>query len=141
PLDRRGLLWGFASYLLWGFFPLYWKMLSDRAAGEILAHRMVWSLVFYLLIFYFFSGLKLRTLLSQSRRDWLYSALACAVLTLNWGICIYAVNTDRILEGSLAYFINPILNVAVGVLFFREPFPIVLKLSVASAAIGVAAKI
>lgn len=140
-LDPKGLMWGFVSYALWGFFPLYWKMLSHRPAGEVLAHRMVWSFVFYLAIYYLFSGLSFRSLFKQSRRAWILSTVAALILAQNWGLYIYAVNTGRILEGSLAYFINPILNVAVGVLFFREPFPLVLKLSVFCAAIGVALKI
>ncbi len=137
---NKGLFWGFISYTLWGFFPVYWKLLADRSSLEILAHRMVWSFVFYLCIFLATSYSDLHKLLKQSRTDWLYSALAAALLTLNWGLYIYAVNSGHILEGSLAYFINPILNVAIGVLLFREPFPLILKLSVGSAFLGVAYK-
>ncbi|MBX3020525.1 MAG: EamA family transporter RarD [Bdellovibrionales bacterium] len=140
-MSSRGLIWGFISYALWGFFPLYWKLLSHRPAGEVLAHRMAWSFVFYLGIYLFFSGVPAKAIFSQSRRDWILSTLAGLILAFNWGLYIYAVNTGRILEGSLAYFINPILNVTVGVVFFREGFPLILKLSVACAAVGVALKI
>ena len=140
-LDRQGYLWGIVSYVMWGFFPLYWKLLHSRANLEVLAHRMIWSFVFYAFIFVVFSRRNWRQLARQSIRDWALIALATAALTLNWGIYIYAVNSGHILEGSLAYFINPILNVAVGVFFFREPFPLVLKLSVGFAAFGVALKI
>lgn len=139
--DGAGLIWGLASYAMWGFFPVYWKLLASVPALEILAHRMIWSFVFYLLLFMGASFRKLPSLLKQTPRDWALSAVASVLLALNWGIYIYAVNSGHILEGSLAYFINPLLNVAVGVLFFRESFPWMLKLAVLFAALGVAAKI
>ena len=145
PIDTqsqtRGLALGFLSYALWGFFPIYWKFLEDRSALEVLAHRVIWSFGFYALVFTVFSTERWSKVLNQSRRDWLLASLASLLLAINWGIYIYAVNTNRILEGSLAYFINPILNVAVGVLFFKEAFPPILKLSVGFACIGVIAKI
>ncbi len=140
-LDSRGLLWGFISYALWGVFPVYWKLLSHLPALHILGHRMAWSFVFYLLIFLGTSRQSLRSLFRQTRREWMLCAIASGLLTFNWGLYIHAVNTGHILEGSLAYFINPILNVAVGVLFFKESFPFMLKLSVLCAALGVGAKI
>ncbi|MBX9769135.1 MAG: EamA family transporter RarD [Bdellovibrionales bacterium] len=140
-LDRSGLLWGTLSYFLWGFFPVYWKLLKDTPPIEILAHRMAWVFVFYVLIFVGFSDQKRTALMHPSRRDWLLSAVAGFLIMCNWGVYIYAVNTGHILEGSLAYFINPILNVAVGVFFFKEPFPMVLKLSVGFAALGVLIKV
>ncbi len=140
-LDPQGLTWGFVSYVMWGFFPVYWKLLSTVPPLEILAHRMLWSFVFYFLLFLLSSYRKLPSLFRQSRRDWMLSSLAAVLLAFNWGIYIYAVNSGHILEGSLAYFINPILNVAAGVFFFKEKFPLILKLSVAFAILGVGAKI
>ncbi|MGZ5279143.1 MAG: EamA family transporter RarD [Pseudobdellovibrionaceae bacterium] len=140
-LDPQGLTWGLVSYVMWGFFPVYWKLLGSVPAPEILAHRMLWSFAFYLLMFIFTSYRQLPSLFRQTKRDWMLSALACALLSVNWGIYIFAVNSGHILEGSLAYFINPILNVAVGVFFFKESFPFVLKLAVLFAALGVGAKI
>lgn len=140
-MNARSLLWGFASYALWGFFPLYWKLLADRPAFEILVHRMVWSFAFYALIHALFSKTRLISVLWQSRRDWLLSAAGAALLAVNWGLYIYAVNSGQVLESSLAYFINPILNVLVGVVFFREDFPLILKLSVGFAAAGISARI
>lgn len=140
-LDSQGLMWAFSSYVMWGIFPIYWKLLHSLSAPEILTHRMLWSFVFYLLIFLATSYKQLPTLFRQSKRDWAMSAVAAVLLAINWGIYIYAVNSGHILEGSLAYFINPILNVAVGVIFFKEEFPLVLRLSVGFAALGVGAKI
>lgn len=140
-LSPRGLTWGFVSYALWGFFPIYWRFLEHRASVEILSHRVVWSFLFYSLLFTGFSTYRWSSLLSLNRREWILSGVASALLALNWGVYIYAVNTNRVLEGSLAYFINPILNVAVGVLFFKEAFPPILRFSVGFAIIGVIAKI
>lgn len=139
-MNKQGLFWGFISYTMWGFFPIYWKLFAGRSATEVLAHRMVWSFLFYILIALFFAQ-NIKTLFQQSKRDWLLSTLASILLTINWGVYIYAVNTGHILEGSLAYFINPILNVAVGVLFFKESFPPILKFAVGAAAIGVVSRI
>lgn len=137
----KGLLWGIVCAGMWGFFPVYWKFLAHRTSAEILAHRIIWAFVFYLVLFVAFSRRSLPLLLRQSKRDWLLSIAASLLLSLNWGVYIYAVNSGRILEGSLAYFITPIMNVAIGVIFFGEAFPLVLKLSVAFASLGVAMKI
>jgi chloramphenicol-sensitive protein RarD len=140
-LEGRGLLIGFLSYTLWGFFPIFWKFLDHRSPIEILAHRMFWAFVFYLGIYLAFSYRDLPNLLRQSKRNWWLSIAGSALLTLNWGIYVYAVNSGHILESSLAYFINPILNVAVGVFIFKENFPLPLRVAVLLAAIGVTARV
>lgn len=136
-MNKQGLFWGFVSYVMWGLFPLYWKLLKERPAVEVLSHRFVWSFMFYLAIVLFFSRRDLFALFKQTKRDWLLSTLSAFFLSINWGVYIYAVNSGHILEGSLAYFICPILNVVIGVLFFSEAFPKVLKISVAAISIGV----
>lgn len=140
-IDRKGLVWGFISYAMWGFFPLYWHLLMNEKSLEILAHRMLWAFVFYVIIFALFKRRELATLFEQTRRDWKFSAIASVLLTFNWGVYIYAVNSGHVLESSLAYFINPILNVVVGVVFFRESFPLMMRIAVLFAALGVAARI
>lgn len=130
---------GTLSFVCWGFFPIYWKFLQRLPAPEILAHRMIWSCVFYLLIFAFI-GLRrgtLKSLLTQSARQWWLASLAAAVLSVNWGIYIYAVNSNQIVQGSLAYFINPLMNVAVGVFFFKERLSRTLQLALLFASVGV----
>lgn len=126
------------SYVLWGIFPIYWKFLSGLGAFEILAHRIIWSFVFYLGMQVLVMNVPLRELRKVTTRDWIASALAALLIALNWGVYIYAVNTGRVLEGSLAYFINPIFNVVIGVAFFREAFPWALRFAVAFAFAGVA---
>ena len=136
-MSKPGLFWGFVSYVMWGLFPLYWKLLKERPAVEILSHRFVWSFVFYLAIVLLFSRRDLRAFFKQTKRDWLLSTLSAFFLSINWGVYIYAVNSGHILEGSLAYFICPILNVVIGVSFFNEAFPRALKIATAAITVGV----
>ncbi|MEU1402545.1 EamA family transporter RarD [Streptomyces sp. NPDC005728] len=117
---RTGLLNGFAAYGMWGLVPLFWPLLKPAEATEILAHRMVWSLAFVaaaLLVVrrWAWAG----ELLRQPRRLALI-ALAAAVITVNWGIYIWAVNSGHVVEASLGYFINPLVTIAMGVLLLKE---------------------
>ncbi|MFF7650791.1 EamA family transporter RarD [Streptomyces sp. NPDC007983] len=118
--DRAGLVYGFAAYGLWGLAPLYWPLLQPAGAVEILAHRMVWSLVVVGLIL-----LALRRwswigpLLRQPRRLGLV-ALAATAISVNWGLYIWGVNSGHVVETALGYFINPLVSIAFGVLLLRE---------------------
>ncbi|WP_418958514.1 EamA family transporter RarD [Streptomyces tritici] len=117
---RAGLLYGVGAYGMWGLVPLFWPLLKPAGAIEILAHRMVWSLVFV--------GLALlalrrwgwiRELLAAPRKLGLL-ALAATVITVNWGLYIWAVNSGQVVEASLGYFINPLVTIAMGVLLLKE---------------------
>ncbi|MFF4572148.1 EamA family transporter RarD [Streptomyces sp. NPDC001410] len=117
---RTGLLNGFAAYGMWGLVPLFWPLMKPAGALEILAHRMVWSLVIVavaLLVIrrWAWAG----ELLRQPRRLGLI-ALAAAVITVNWGVYIWAVNAGHVVETSLGYFINPLVTIAMGVLILKE---------------------
>src|SRR6478735_1228297 len=118
--DRRTVVIGLLSYTAWGLFPIYWKLVRGISAGEMLAHRFVWSFVFYLAVWWF---VRMRQAKGKWQwppaREWLLSGVGGIVLSLNWMLFIYAVLNQKTLEASLAYFLNPLLNVAVGVLFFR----------------------
>jgi chloramphenicol-sensitive protein RarD len=118
--SRRGYIFGFVAYGCWGFFPLYWKLLEPATAAEILAHRIVWSAVFI-------AGLLVTT------RDWRFVrtlahrtrtvagiSLAAVLIAVNWGLYIYGVNSDHVVETSLGYFINPLVTVLLGVAVLRE---------------------
>ncbi|MBM7518234.1 EamA family transporter RarD [Nocardioides nitrophenolicus] len=118
--QRRGFTLGFLAYLMWGAFPLYWPLLKPSGAIEILAHRMVWSLVVMsLLVLALRRAGALRAVL-RARRTALLLAVAAATITLNWGTYIYGVNSDRVVETSLGYFINPLVTVLMGVLILGE---------------------
>jgi chloramphenicol-sensitive protein RarD len=136
-LDRLGVITAVLSYTCWGFFPIYWKLLGHLGAVEVLLHRVIWSFVFYILLLKLTSDTGIMQLFKQSRRSWWLSFVASLLLSLNWGLYIYAVNSGHVLEGSLAYFINPMMNVVIGVLFFHEALPRSLLIAVLVAGIGV----
>jgi chloramphenicol-sensitive protein RarD len=117
---RRGYLFGFAAYALWGFFPLYFKLLRPASPSEILADRVVWSLVFMILVLAV--ARRWRPLVELSRKPRLIAgaALAAVLVAVNWGMYIYGVTSSQIVETSLGYFINPLVTVALGVLVLRE---------------------
>ncbi|MEZ0069124.1 chloramphenicol-sensitive protein RarD [Streptacidiphilus sp. MAP12-20] len=118
--ERRGLWLGFAAYAMWGFFPLYWPLLKPAGAMEILANRMVWSLVAaVLLLTVQRKWAWIRPLLRQPKRLALVG-LAAAVITVNWGMYIWGVNSGHVVETSLGYFINPLVTITFGVLILRE---------------------
>jgi chloramphenicol-sensitive protein RarD len=120
PDLRRGVLFGIAAYTMWGLFPLYWPLLKPSGAVEILAHRMVWSLIAVaavLLVRRHWSWI--RELAGQPRKLALLT-LAAIVVTLNWGTYIYAVNSGHVVESALGYFINPLVSVLFGVVLLRE---------------------
>ncbi|MEU6192929.1 EamA family transporter RarD [Streptomyces sp. NPDC047061] len=117
---RTGLVNGFAAYGMWGLVPLFWPLLKPAGSVEILAHRMVWSLVFVAVALVFvrrwaWAG----ELLRQPRRLALVT-VAAAVITVNWGVYIWSVNAGHVVEASLGYFINPLVTIAMGVLLLKE---------------------
>lgn len=120
PEARRGLLLGTAAYLLWGAFPLYWPLLEPGSAIEILAHRVLWSLVTMgVLVVVLRRTSHLRALWVDRRVRWLLFVSA-ATITSNWAMYIYGVNSGRVVETSLGYFINPLVTVLMGVLLLGE---------------------
>ena len=118
--QRVGVLYGLAAYLLWGLFPLFFPLLEPAGPVEILAHRIVWSLVAVAAVLVVRrSAGSVRALLRDRRRMLL---LSCAALLIaaNWGTFIYAVNSGRVIEGSLGYFATPLVSAGFGVVVFRE---------------------
>ena len=135
---RLGLIAGIMAYTFWGAFPIYFKITEAVGLLEILAHRIVWSLPFALIIIALRrQWTELKRALRTPRLVGLL-ALAAIALSLNWGVYIYAVQNDQIFQGSLGYFINPLMYVVVGVLFFDEKLSKLQSLSVLLALIGVA---
>ncbi|MFJ7064604.1 EamA family transporter RarD [Streptomyces sp. NPDC101115] len=118
--ERAGLLYGIAAYGIWGLFPLYWPLLEPAGAAEILAHRMVWSFVVVgLALLALRRWSWVRDLVRTPRRLGLV-ALAAGLITVNWGVYIWAVNAGHVVESSLGYFINPLVSIALGVLVLKE---------------------
>ncbi|MBU7596969.1 EamA family transporter RarD [Streptomyces sp. P38-E01] len=117
---RTGLAYGFAAFGMWGFLPLYWALLNDSPPGEVLAHRMVWSLPTALVILLLVGRWSWIRPLLRDRRKLSMTAFSAVLISVNWYIFIWAVSADRVLEASLGYFINPLITIAIGVLLLRE---------------------
>jgi chloramphenicol-sensitive protein RarD len=118
--ERRGTAFGLAAYLIWGMFPLYWPLLKPGTSVEILAHRVVWSLASVAVLLLVISGRSAwRALPRDARSLWLLT-LAGILIGINWGVYIWGVNHDHVVETSLGYFINPLVTVALGVFVLRE---------------------
>ncbi len=117
---RQGTLYGAGAYLLWGLFPLYWPLLEPSSPLEVLAHRVLWSLVVVAVLLGFTRRLAQVRAAVRDRRRFAQVALAAVVLSVNWGTYIYGVSNDRVVETSLGYFINPIVTVLLGVVVLGE---------------------
>ncbi|MET8951255.1 EamA family transporter RarD [Streptomyces sp. NPDC004393] len=117
---RTGLLNGFAAYGMWGLVPLFWPLLKPAGAMEILAHRMVWSLALVALALLVMRRWAWAGELLRQPRKLALITVAAAVITVNWGVYIWAVNSGHVVEASLGYFINPLVTIAMGVLLLKE---------------------
>ena len=132
---RRGVLLGWIAYGIWGLFPLYWPLLEPASPPEILAHRIVWSAAvmgLLLLVWRRWSALR-----GLPLRTWLQVIAAAALIAVNWGVYIYAVNNGQVVDAALGYFMNPLVSVALGVLVLRERLRTTQWVAVAVAAVGV----
>lgn len=138
--QRAALIAGAVCYSLWGVLPLYFHALSAMGVGdfEMIAHRLVWSApVALVLVWLAGRGPEAWALRADARTlGWL--ALSTLFILINWSVYIWAVNAGRVLEGSLGYYINPLLNMAAGAVLFRERMALAGKVAIALAAIGVA---
>jgi len=120
PESRQGLFFGIAAYSLWGLFPLYWPLLEPAGAIEILAHRVLWSLLTMgVLVMLLRRSTQFRTMVADHRTFLLLTG-AAFVITFNWATYIYGVNNERVVETSLGYFINPLVTVLMGVFILGE---------------------
>jgi chloramphenicol-sensitive protein RarD len=119
-LDRTGLGAGVGAYLLWGAFPLYFRLLDGAGAVEIVAHRAVWSLVFCLALLAAVGKLRDLVVLLRDRRAVGQLALASAFVAVNWLVYVYGVNTGRTVDAALGYFINPLVTIVLAVVILGE---------------------
>lgn len=138
---RKGLWAAIACYIIWGILPLYWKLLSGAGAYEILAHRIIWSFVFMtvLLLFLGMGPLFRDTVksLCTHRIKGVLMIAASFLITANWCIFIWAVTHDHIVDSSFGYYINPLVNVFLGVLLFHERLSKLKWFSIIIALIGI----
>ncbi len=120
PDTTRGMIFAIAAYGLWGFAPIYWKLLRALPAGELLAHRVLASLAVGLLLVAATRRGRVFWTVLRSRRHVLPIVASSLLIGLNWLVFIHAVNTGRVLATSLGYFLNPLVNVLLGVAFLGE---------------------
>ncbi len=136
-MDKKGVVSTVAAYVIWGSLPVYWKLVQETPALEVLGHRTVWSFAFLLVLLTW-------------RRQWAWLAslrskpkvlglfmLTGGILGLNWFLYIWSVNAGRVLDASLGYFINPLLSVLLGVIFLRERLRPVQWTAIGLAGVGV----
>jgi chloramphenicol-sensitive protein RarD len=134
----RGLWMAALSFVLWGVMPLYWHLLKSVPSLQILLHRIAWSAVFVGAFLLWRDGRHwFARVVAQPRLRWML-ALSGVLIAFNWGLYIWAVNAGHVVETSLGYFINPLLNVVLGVAVLRERLRVAQWVAVAIAAGGVA---
>lgn len=135
---KQGILYAIGAYITWGVFPVYWKLLHGVPALQLLSHRIIWS--FLLLLAFLVITRQWKSFLTaiSSRRVLLIYFAAALLIGVNWLTYVWAVNAGFIVETSLGYFINPLFNVMLGVVFLRERLSTFQWIPVAMAAGGVA---
>lgn len=126
PRLRNGMLCAIGAHVLWGLFPVFWRLLDRVPAGELVCHRILWALVFLLLFVggrTFLSDVETRSkflALLRRKQTWVVHAVSGVLIALNWLAFLWAVHSDRVLEASLGYYISPLFNVVLGVVFLGE---------------------
>ncbi len=136
-MDNKGLLYGVAAYTIWAMLPIFWRTIEALPALEILGQRMAWSFVFLMLLLAVRRQWAWVRTARHSPRTILIYLTTAILLTVNWGVYIWGVNAGFIVETSLGYFINPLINVLLGVLFLGERLRRWQIVAVGSATIGV----
>ncbi|WP_050181120.1 EamA family transporter RarD [Domibacillus robiginosus] len=138
---KAGILSTAGSYIMWGLIPIYWKLISEVSAYEILANRVIWSFVFMIVLLVFMRkltplGKVLKEITVQPKKA-LALAAASVLVSINWFVFIWAVNNDHIIETSMGYYINPLMSVLLGVLVLKEALSKAQVFSFVLAACGV----
>ncbi|WP_270380057.1 EamA family transporter RarD [Mitsuokella multacida] len=138
---RTGMMAALSTYLIWGVLPLYWNLLARAGANEILAHRIIWSFIFMVVVLMVtkrWQSFKedCRTLWQNKKRGAIL-LLAAFTISLNWLTYIWAVNHGHVIDTSIGYYINPLMSVLFGIVFFRERISGLKKISLLLAAIGI----
>ncbi len=130
-----GLIQGFLAFLCWGLFPVYWRELQAVPAMEILAYRIAGSLLFVTMILLISRNLKWIKKLSKKQIS--YYFITSVFISINWLVYIWAVNNDQVVEASLGYYINPLVNVLLAEIFLKERLRIAQRIAILTAFIGV----
>ena len=137
--ENLGYFLALATFFMWGVFPIYFKFLDHVGAVQVLAHRIVWSAIILFFLLYFSHKLKQVFRLLKIKKVVLNLLMSGALISINWGVFIWAVERGEILETSLGYFINPLFSILLGWIFLREKLSLASKISllIVFVAIGV----
>jgi chloramphenicol-sensitive protein RarD len=138
--NATGIIYTAGAYILWGILPIYWKFINEVPALEILAHRVIWSFIFVVLIVVILKRKLLKNFFQvqmSQKKTWLGLFLASLFISINWFTYIYAVNTNHIVEASLGYYVNPLIAVLLGIFVLREKVNVLQAVSFVIAGIGV----
>jgi len=133
---RSGIIYAALAFLCWGLFPIYFHALGDVPPLQILAHRMLWSLVFLLTILFLRRQWKWLHLVRQPKVFFSF-VLSALLLSANWLVYIWSVTNHHVIEASLGYFINPLVNIMLGYLILKERLRTIQWVAIALAALGV----
>lgn len=138
---QKGAIHAGFSYLLWGLLPIYWKLLDNVNAKEILASRVVWSFIFMIFILFLTKklGLFFQTIkgFAKNKKEMYALIIASILISVNWFIYIWAVNSGHMIEASLGYYINPLISILLGMIVLKEKLTVYQYISFILAAIGV----
>ena len=135
---RRGFFLALSAYLLWGFLPLYMKAIAHVPPLEVLSHRILWSVPVAGLVLLYFGQLNEIKLALRNPRILLMATLTAALITVNWGIYIWAVSNNHALDAALGYFINPLFSIFLGAVLLKERLEKLQYFAILSVVIGVA---
>jgi len=134
---NQGILYAVAAYLAWGLLPLYWKLFQEMTAWEVLGHRIVWSVVFVAVLLWFTGRWRHMWGAGADLKKKAAVVASSVLISANWLIYIWAVNNGHVIEASLGYYINPLINVLFGVLFLKERLHLGQWIAIGLAAAGV----
>lgn len=139
--NKLGIIYATVAYTLWGFLPIYWKFVQDVPADEILAHRILWSFIFMIVIVLasgklkpFFNECKV---ILHDKKKLIGISAASVIISVNWLTFIWAVNSEHVVQASLGYYINPLVSILLGMIVLKESLSRRQLLSFVLAAIGV----
>jgi chloramphenicol-sensitive protein RarD len=134
---RKGVWLGIGAYVFWGLSPLFWNLVDDVNVANLLVHRILWSLPVLAIVIAIQRRWSELGQLVRSRRAILISVVTAALITTNWGVWLWAATNEQIVEGSLGYFLGPLVSVLLGVIVLGERLRVLQWLAVAIAAVGV----
>ncbi|TDM07877.1 EamA family transporter RarD [Macrococcus lamae] len=139
--QQKGIIFAANSYFLWGILPFYWRLIDDINAYEILAHRIIWSFVFMVILIIILGKTRVfkeQTIqLLKNKKEAVSLFVAGIVIAFNWGLFIWAVANHHVLQASLGYYINPLMSILLGMIFMKERFSKMEWTAIILAAIGV----